>query len=435
MNRHRTAGLVACGATLIALTFVGLLFQSEDRLDRFLIVAALQSGVYAIAVWLVWKGGLSGGIVAGIVALAIVMRVPVLLAPPYLSADVYRYVWDGRVAAAGFNPYRYAPAGPELAALRDPVIYPQVASKNAPTIYPPMTEAVFFAVTRVSESVRAMKIAMVIFDLITLMLLARLLALEGLPTARVLVYAWHPLPVWEFAGSGHVDAVLIACTLAALWAARRRRVGLAGVFLAAATLTKFYPAILAPALYRRWDWKMPAFFALTIAVAYSPFLSAGSQILGFLPGYAGQEGFDAAGAGFYLLGLLRRLPALGGLSTRAYEIGAIAALAALSAGFVLRRDPDRRPYAMAAMAATVFMLLVSPHYPWYFSWLTVFVCFARSFALLWLTNACVLLYLITDYVFLPSGQALAIQSMIYGPFAAWALVDLWYYRRQVKPRS
>jgi hypothetical protein len=435
VNRHRTAGLVACGATLIALTFDGLLFQSEDRLDRFLIVAALQSGVYAIAVWLAWKGGLSRGIVTGIVALAIVMRVPVLLAPPYLSADVYRYVWDGRVEAAGFNPYRYAPAGPELAALRDPVIYPQVASKNAPTIYPPMTEAVFFVVTRVSESVTAMKTAMAIFDLITFMLLARLLALEGLPTARVLVYAWHPLPIWEFAGSGHVDAVLIACTLAALWAVRRRRAGLAGVFLAVATLTKLYPAVLAPALYRRWDWKMPTFFALTIAVAYLPFLSAGSQILGFLPGYAGQEGFDAAGAGFYLLELLRRLPVLDGLSTRVYEIGAIAALAALSAGFVLRRDPDRPPYAMAAMAAAVFTLLVSPHYPWYFSWLTVFVCFARSFALQWLTNACVLLYLITDYVFLPSGQALAIQSMIYGPFAAWALVDLWYYRRQVKPRS
>ncbi len=435
MNRLRTAGLVAGGALLIALTFVGVLFQSEDRLDRFLIVAALQSGAYAIAVWLVWKSELSRGMLAGIVALAIVMRVPVLLAPPYLSTDVYRYVWDGRVEAAGFNPYRYAPAGPELAALRDQVIYPQVASKNAPTIYPPTAEVVFFAVTRVSESVTAMKIAMASFDLITLILLARLLALEGLPMARVLVYAWHPLPIWEFAGSGHVDAVLIACTLAALWAVRQRRAGLAGIFLAAATLTKFYPAVLAPALYRRWDWKMPALFVLTVAVAYLPFLSAGSHILGFLPGYAGQEGFDAVGAGFYLLGLLRRMPALEGLSTRAYEIGAIATLAALSASFVLPRDPDRPPYAMAAMAAAVFMLLVSPHYPWYFSWLIVFVCFARSFALLWLTNACALLYLITDYVFLPSGQTLAIQSMIYGPFAAWALVDLWYYRRQVKPRS
>jgi len=420
---------------LIALTFVGLLFQSEDRLNYFLSVTALQSGLYAIAVWLAWNDGLSQKLVLWIVALAVAVRVPVLLAPPYLSTDVYRYVWDGHVEGVWFNPYRYAPEDPQLSALRDSVIYPQVASKSAPAIYPPMAEAVFFAVARVSESVMAMKIAMTIFDLTTVMLLARLLALEGLPTTRVLVYAWHPLPIWEFAGSGHIDAALITWTVAALWAVRRPRTGIAGVFLAAATLTKIYPAVLAPALYRRWGWKMPAFFALTIAVAYLPFFSAGSQILGFLPGYVGQEGFNAAGAGFYFLQLLRELPALAGLSTRAYQIMGLVALAALAAWLVLRRDADRPPYRMAAIAGVVFTLLVSPHYPWYFVWLTVFICFDRSFALLWLTNACVLLYLNTGYAFLPSNQALAIQSMIYGPFVALALIDLWCHRAHIAPRS
>lgn len=200
----------------------------------------------------------------------------------------------------------------------------------------------------------------------------------------------------------------------------------AGFFLAGATLTKFYPAILAPALYRRWDWKMPAVFIAAIAVAYVPFLSAGSGVLGFLPGYAGQEGFDASGAGFYLLELLRHLPGLGPLSAHSYEAGALVVLAALNVAFVFRRDPDRPPYAMAAMSATLFMILVSPHYPWYFSWLIIFACFARSFALLWVTNACLLLYLITGYIFLPSGQRLAIELMIYGPFAILVLVDLWY---------
>jgi len=435
VSRYRTAGLVGCGTALIALTFLGLLFQLEDRLDRFLVVAGLQSAIYAFAAWLAWNGGLARGAVAGILALAIVMRVPVALAPPYLSADVYRYVWDGRVEAAGFNPYRHAPADAELGALRDQTIYPQIGSQHAPTIYPPLAEAVFYVVSRVSGTVTAMKAAMVIFDLIAIVLLARLLAIEGLPTARVLIYAWHPLPVWEFAGSGHIDVVFIACVLAALCAVKRLRPGLAGFFLAGATLTKFYPVILTPALYRRWDWKMPAVFIVTIAIAYVPFLSAGSRVLGFLPGYAGQEGFDASGAGFYVLELLRHLQWLGGLSTRSYEAMAVAVLAALSAVCVFRRDLDRPPYAMAAMSATLFMVFVSPHYPWYFSWLIVFVCFARSFALLWLTNACLLLYLISGYIFLPSAQRLAIETMIYGPFAILALVDLWYDRRRVVSRS
>jgi len=40
------------------------------------------------------------------------------LAPPYLSTDVYRYVWDGRVLGAGINPYRYIPTDPGLAQAR-----------------------------------------------------------------------------------------------------------------------------------------------------------------------------------------------------------------------------------------------------------------------------------------------------------------------------
>jgi alpha-1,6-mannosyltransferase len=425
----RSAALLACGAILVALTVTGLLFQLENRLDHFLIVAALQSAVYAIAVGTTWNGGSSRRMVLAIVAVAITMRIAVAPAPPYLSSDIYRYVWDGHIEAAGFNPYRYAPTDTRLDALRDQRIYPEIASKDAPTIYPPFAEGIFLAVTRIHESATALKIAMAICDVITFFLLMRLLALEGLPTARVLIYAWHPLPLWEFAGSGHIDAVLIVCLLGALYAARRRRTGLSGLLLAAATLTKFYPAVVAPALYRRWGWRMPALFAAAIIAAYLPFVSAGPHVLGFLPGYAHQEGFDDAGAGFYLLDLLRHVPALASLTARGYAAGAVVVLAALGIAVAFRRDRDRSPYAAAATLAALFMVFVSPHYPWYFSWLIVFACFVRSSALLWLTNACLLLYLVTGYVFLPSFQLLAIESLIYGPFAALALVDVWCHRR------
>src|SRR5215510_14357203 len=45
---------------------------------------------------------------------------------PYLSSDVYRYIWDGRVQANGINPYRYIPSAPELEYLRDDKIYPKI---------------------------------------------------------------------------------------------------------------------------------------------------------------------------------------------------------------------------------------------------------------------------------------------------------------------
>ncbi len=435
MSRGRLGGLTMAGAVLAALSWVGLAYQSQDDLDRFLAVAALQAAVYLTAVWLAWNSGSSRRIVLGIAAVAVLMRAPVALAPPYLSSDIYRYVWDGRIEAAGFNPYTHEPNDPRLEALRDRDIFPHIASKRAPTIYPPVAEAIFFAVTRVSELVTAMKIAMAAFEALTFAFLVRLLALDGLPTARVVVYAWHPLPLWEFAGSGHIDAALIAFCVGALWVARSGRDGLAGLFLAGAALTKFYPVVLLPALYRRWGWKLPAAFAMAIIIGYLPFVTAGSRVLGFLPGYAGQEGLAADGAGFYLLSVLRLLLPSAALSARAYIVGSGAILAALGTAVFFRRRGARPSIIAAGVLATVFMVLVSPHYPWYFAWLIVFACFFRSFALIWLTIACMLLYLGAGNLSVENDQRLVVELIIYGPFAALALVDLWCYRRQASPRS
>ena len=50
---------------------------------------------------------------------------------------------------------------------------------------------------------------MVGFEVLAVFCLLRLLAAAKLPAERVLIYAWNPLPVWAFAGNGHVDAVAI----------------------------------------------------------------------------------------------------------------------------------------------------------------------------------------------------------------------------------
>ena len=240
MSRGRLVTLSLSGLALLALTGPALVFQSQNDFTRFLATALLQGAVYLIAVWSVWRLGSSRRVVLGIAVIAVLMRIPVVLSPPYLSTDVYRYVWDGRVIAAGVNAYRYVPADPHLEALRDTEIFPNInRADSAVTIYPPFAEVIFLTVTRVSESLTAMKAAMVGFELITFVLLVSLLAAESLPTGRVAVYAWHPLVLWEFAGSGHIDAALIALVMAALWAARRGGNGLTGLFLAFCCLPSF----------------------------------------------------------------------------------------------------------------------------------------------------------------------------------------------------
>ena len=54
-----------------------------------------------------------------VLGFGLLFRALMLPTPVYLSSDLYRYLWDGRVQLAGGSPYRYAPAAPELARLRD----------------------------------------------------------------------------------------------------------------------------------------------------------------------------------------------------------------------------------------------------------------------------------------------------------------------------
>ncbi len=425
MSGRRLQGLFLCGAALFGLTMLGLHEQHRDHPGRFVAVAAAQAAFYLLSTWLVWDGGVSRRGLAMILAFAALLRLPVLMAPPYLSTDIYRYVWDGRVEAAGINPYRYIPVDPHLEALRDAAIFPQINRGNyAPTIYPPLAEGIFLAVTRFGERTIVMKAAMVGFEAIVIAVLLRLLASAGMPKPRVLVYAWHPLPLWEFAGSGHIDAALIACVVLALWARWEGRSWLAGTALAGAALVKLYPAVLLPTLCHRRDWRPAVGFAAALVLGYLPFIGAGWAVLGFLPGYAAEEGFGAGGAGFYLLSLIRTLPWCGGLPTLAYIAGAGAVLAALAIRSLLRDSLDN-DFTGAAWLAAAFVVLVSPHYPWYFVWLIVFACFAPRLSLLWLTIASFLLYLVpVGSQLVRDNHRLLVELAIFGPFAVLTVFDL-----------
>ncbi len=114
-----------------------------------------------------------------------------------------------------------------------------------------------------------------------------------------------------------------------------------------------------------------------------------------------------------------------------WYVGTFFAILAVLGGVILYlRDAALSPVVPGALMAVIFMVLVSPHYAWYFAWLTVFACFIRSFALMWLTNACLLLYLIPGgAIIVGDDRRFAVESIIYGPFATLALLDLWYHRR------
>ena len=423
--------LIVLGCASFAVYWWSLRAHSPADIVWFLQLALIAGVLYAVACWLVLGTQASRSRSLIILIFGLLFRLSLLFAPPYLSDDIYRYVWDGRVQAARINPYRYAPADPALAHLRDDKIYPRINRNYAPTIYPPVAEVIWFVTTRLSESVTWMKITMLLFEGITIWAVWRLLGLCGLPRQRILLYVWHPLAVWEFAGSGHVDAIAIAFISLALLARRRNAQATAGFSLAAAALVKLFPAVLLPAHYKPRDVKMPLAFALVIVLAYLPYLGVGARgVIGFLPGYARERGM-LSGEQFFILAAIRRLPPGFHVPNAAFLVFAILVLALVSVWVLVRQreEPDRY-VSNGLIIACTFTVLLSPHFPWYFAWLLPFLCFVPSVTVIYLTLSSFLLYL--TWLYWTDDQVFKIKAAMFLPFLLLLGLALWKRRTKLR---
>lgn len=421
--------LLAFGAALLSLTAVALLYlmpwdQAEGLGSLRPVVTALVAaavGVYFLAVRLVLRQIQPRHAVWVVLVVAAAMRLPMLFAPPILSSDIYRYIWDGRVQAAGINPYLYVPADPALAPLREATIYPHINRPDyAHTIYPPAAQAVFAAVGRISQTVMAQKLAIFGFEALAIFCAIRLLALADLPAERVLIYAWNPLAVWSFAMDAHVDAVGIGLLAGALLLRCRGRDGLAGLVFGAAALVKFLPLAVAPALWRRGGgWRLAGGAAVAIVALYACYAGAGWRVLGFLPGYSAEEGLEN-GSGIWLLAGLQTIFPLPAYASKVYGAVVLLVLGWLALWAMTRTDTGdvRAVCGRAAVLAACATAAIGPHYSWYFAWLALPAVVAPSRPVLWLSAAPVLLLVN------PFEGSFAWASLIYVPAILLALAEL-----------
>ena len=373
------------------------------RKDSVLALLGMAACAYFAAVALVLRAPPPRWAIAWVLGIAVVARLALVATPPFMSSDVFRYVWDGRVQAAGINPYAHVPNDPALAGLRDGKVYPNINRLDyARTIYPPAAQSVFRAAQALGDSVTATKAALLLLEAAGMCAMWRLLVIAGLPPARLLIYAWNPLAIWSVAADGHIDGAAIGLLGLALLAAVGGWRALSGVLLAAAILTKFLPLAVAPALWRRWDWRMPVACLLAIAAMYACYAGfgwgVGWRVLGFLPTYTTEEGL-AQGSGFWALGTLGHAVALPPWAGRAYVAACALALVGLAAWMAFRQRQAEGTRADAvrlcgntALLAAGAVCAMSAHYPWYYAWLALPCCVRPYRSVLYLSAAPILLY-------------------------------------------
>jgi alpha-1,6-mannosyltransferase len=347
------------------------------------------------------------GALSLVLGFGLLFRVLMLPTPVYLSSDVYRYLWDGRVQLAGVNPYRYPPAATALAELRDEETHPQINRPWARTVYPPGAQWLFaLTAATAPHSLVGWRVLLLALEALTTLLILRLLRRLGAPDTAVLVYAWSPLVVFEGVQAGHVDLAAIPLVLLALGWRQGGSSVLAGIGLGLATLVKLYPAVLVLAWWRRNDLRFPAAAVVTIALGYAPYAaSLGFGALGFLPDYFGSPED-------HNIGLRALITFPFGLTGETPRTVAMALLFAVMLGTLIAIARVRRPephgtWEAAALGVGAYLLLVpTSMHPWYVIWMVPFLAVTRSPAWLYFSGAVTLSYL--KYVVEPA------------PFPWWA---------------
>lgn len=170
-----------------------------------------------------------------------------LLAPPLLSTDVFSYGAYGRMGALyGANPYLHGPYAISL----DP-FYPFIGAKwvNTPSVYGPLFTALSYllAPLSIAASVLAYKAIAALSSVAIVAFVWNAARWRGVdPVKAAALVGLNPLLVIYGVGGGHNDLLMLAASVAGVYALVQRRNRAAGGLLAAGAWIKVTGALLVP---------------------------------------------------------------------------------------------------------------------------------------------------------------------------------------------
>lgn len=315
-----------------------------------------------------------------VIAAGVLSRVVLLAAPAFTSVDVARYVWDGRLALMGMDPYLVAPATPALSALRAEWL-PKGVHLHLPTIYPPGALGLFSLAALGGDAATAhllWKAIVTAFAIATLWAAARTVA-ESAMRRHLALVALSPLLVLETGVGGHLDAVATCAVAAALWLASRRADALAGIALGLGAVVKILPGAAVLPLAARAGSRgravigcaavVLAVYGITVVLGFVPI---GSLAVPFREWSFGSPIWTALDVTFG--------------RTAASIVSLVLLIVLLALAVALARRGEWVRGAQVALAAP---LLLSPVvHPWYLMPLVPTLAIAPSAALLaWVTAA------------------------------------------------
>ena len=312
------------------------------------------------ALWWIWP--FRRGAAAALLLFAVAARALLFPFPP--GDDMNRYIWEGKIQNAGYNPYALSPEAPELAFLRD-ANWEGINHKDMAAIYPPAAQLFFRGLAAVSEDPRCFKLAFALLDLAVVLVLLVLARKNGLESRHTLLYALNPLVLLYITGEGHLDILYLFFMALALLAWRLGREGACFLCLGLAVTAKIVPLIFVPLFLRRGNLRRAWLFLLPLLLV--------------LPYADGLHGF-AAYTGRYIKTFYYNAALFSVLQLflENYTASAVCwiTLAAFAVTVYLRvRDPLRGAFLLAG----AYVLCAPCMHQWYLVVVALFLPFFRSF--------------------------------------------------------
>jgi len=287
--------------------------------------------------------------------------------PAEPGTDVWRYIWEGLVNNAGWNPYLLPPDAGELAALR-PEWWPLINHPSISAAYPPLVQMLFSGLAALSPTALAFKLLITAADLGTCALLLRRFG-----EVQTRIYAWCPLVIYSFAGGAHYDSLLIL-PLVAAWLAweqgRRTTPLLAGLSFALKYVSAPIAAFMGWQTLRERGFGPAVGFTLLFAIPFG--LGLAWFFLRFGPHEIVPVGFGnvARSAEFLPHYLTEAFPIL-----RATNL---LFLAAFAIGTVVLILVSREIVQFSEDYFFLLFILSPVIHPWYFLWALPFAVASRN---------------------------------------------------------
>ncbi len=265
MHRQQPILYLLLVVSLVCYYLLGYEILRQDTLSLFVVYGFL----FLIYLWIINSS--SDQTISFWIVGSLCFRFTLLFSLPQLSDDFYRFVWDGRLWAAGQHPYGTLPAvylNLNIPGI-DQNLYDHLNSKEYLTIYPPVAQYIFWLAVKISPnsilgSVIAMRVFVLLAEIGSILLIKKLLNLFNWQKKNVLLYALNPLIIMELTGNLHFEAFVIFFLLLTGFFLSRNVILTTAASIGVAVCTKLLPLIFLPSFIGRLRVKHLLLFTSTV---------------------------------------------------------------------------------------------------------------------------------------------------------------------------